>query len=36
MMIGNFRPMEDWGLEETFPLQMFDIGAGLKFYFSGK
>jgi len=36
MMIGTFRSMEDWGLQETFPLQMFDVGAGLKFYFSGK
>jgi len=33
MMIGTFRPMEDWGLKETFPLQMLDIGAGFKFYF---
>jgi opacity protein-like surface antigen len=35
-LIGQTRPMEDWGLKETLPLQLFDIGAGIKFYFSGK
>lgn len=34
-VIGQLRPLEDWGLKETFPLQTFDVGAGLKFYFSG-
>jgi len=34
-VIGQLRSLEDWGLKETFPLQTFDFGAGLKFYFSG-
>jgi len=25
--------MEDWGLKETFPLQLFDVDVGLKLYF---
>ena len=36
LLIGDLRPYGDWGLEETFPLQLFDIGAGVKFYFNGK
>jgi opacity protein-like surface antigen len=36
MMIGDLRGLEDWELSETFPLQMLDLGAGVKFYFSGK
>ena len=35
-MIGDLRGLEDWELSETFPLQMLDFGAGIKFYFSGK
>ena len=35
MMIGDLRGLEDWELSETFPLQMLDFGAGVKFYFSG-
>jgi len=32
--IGDLRPMLAWGIEEkTFPLQMLDLGVGLKFYF---
>ncbi len=34
IVIGDLRPMQAWGVtEKTFPLQMLDIGAGLKFYF---
>lgn len=34
LSIGDLRPMQAWGVEKkTFPLQMLDIGAGLKFYF---
>lgn len=36
LMIGDLRGLEDWELSETFPLQMLDFGAGVKFYFSGK
>lgn len=35
-VIGQLRPLEDWGLKETFPLQLFDVGAGMKFYFGGQ
>lgn len=35
-VVGQLRPLEDWGLKETFPLQMVDIGGGLKFYFGKK
>lgn len=35
-IIGQLRPLEDWGITETFPLQLFDIGAGIKFYFGQK
>jgi opacity protein-like surface antigen len=35
-VIGQLRPLEDWGLSETFPLQLLDIGAGIKFYFGGE
>ncbi len=34
--LGNLRPMEAWGLKETFPLQMIDAGAGIKLYFKGE
>ncbi len=36
MMIGDLRPMEDWGISETFPMQAVDVGAGLKLYFGGE
>jgi len=32
-VVGQLRSLEDWGLKETFPLQLFDMGVGLKFYF---
>jgi len=35
-VVGQLRPLEDWGLKETFPLQTLDIGGGLKFYFGKK
>lgn len=35
-VVGQLRSMEDWGLKETFPLMLFDVGAGLKFYFGKK
>ncbi|MSS73566.1 MAG: hypothetical protein EXS64_19065 [Candidatus Latescibacteria bacterium] len=35
-VVGQLRSMENWGLKETFPLMLFDMGAGLKFYFGKK
>jgi opacity protein-like surface antigen len=35
MSVGDLRPFNDFGLFQTFPLQQFDIGAGIKFYFLG-
>ena len=35
-VIGQLRSLEDWGLKETFPLQMLDLGGGLRFYFGKK
>jgi hypothetical protein len=33
-MMGDVRPAWDWGIEnKTFPMMLFDIGAGVKFYF---
>jgi len=32
-IIGELRPFEDWKLQKVFPLQLFDLSAGLKFYF---
>lgn len=32
--VGDLRPMQAWGIQDkTFPLQLLDLGAGLKFYF---
>lgn len=34
VIMGDVRPMWDWGIEQkTFPMMLFDVGAGLKFYF---
>jgi hypothetical protein len=34
IVAGDLRPMQAWGVtEKTFPLQLLDVGAGLKFYF---
>lgn len=35
-VVGQLRPLEEWGLKETFPLQMLDLGGGLRFYFGKK
>lgn len=32
-IIGELRPYDAWGLNKAFPLQLFDLGAGFKFYF---
>lgn len=32
-ILGELRPYDAWGLDKAFPLQMFDLGAGFKFYF---
>jgi hypothetical protein len=32
-VIGELRPFEDWKLQKVFPLQLFDLSTGLKFYF---
>jgi opacity protein-like surface antigen len=35
LVVGDLRPMYDWGIKsKTFPMHLFDVGAGLKFYFS--
>jgi hypothetical protein len=36
MSVGDLRPYNDWGMLQTFPLQQFDVGAGVKFYFSAQ
>ena len=34
VMMGDIRPMWDWGVEnKVFPMMLFDVGAGIKFYF---
>ncbi len=34
VMMGDIRPMWDWGIpNKAFPMMLFDIGAGAKFYF---
>ena len=33
VVIGELRPMELWGIKRTFPIQLVDLTAGLKFYF---
>ena len=33
MLITELRPYDEWGLNKSFPLQMMDLSAGLKFYF---
>ncbi len=34
LILGGTRPFEDWGIKEAFPLQMFDVGTGLKYFFN--
>lgn len=33
LSIGELRPINAYGLSQTFPLQQFDVGGGVKFYF---
>ncbi len=33
LSIAELRPVNAYGLKQTFPLQQLDIGGGLKFYF---
>jgi opacity protein-like surface antigen len=33
MSVGEFRPINAYGLVQTFPLQQMDVVAGVKFYF---
>jgi opacity protein-like surface antigen len=35
LSVGDLRPFNTFGLYQTFPLQQFDLTAGLKFYFLG-
>jgi opacity protein-like surface antigen len=35
LSVGDLRPYNDFGLLQTFPLQQFDLNAGVKFYFMG-
>ena len=36
VLLGELRPMEAWGLKgQTFPLQFWNLRAGIKFYFKG-
>lgn len=32
-ILGELRPYDAWELPKAFPLQMFDLSAGFKFYF---
>ncbi len=32
-ILGELRPYDAWGLNKAFPLQMYDLSAGFKFYF---
>ncbi len=32
-IIGELRPFDDWKLDKVFPIQLFDLSVGLKFYF---
>lgn len=32
-ILSELRPYDAWGLEKAFPLQMYDLSAGFKFYF---
>lgn len=32
-IIGELRPFEDWKLKKVFPLQLVDLGVGLKIFF---
>ena len=32
IILGELRPLEDWGLLKTFPLQSFDLVVGFKYF----
>ena len=32
-ILGDMRPFEDWGLQEIFPVQMVDVGVGVRYIF---
>ena len=32
VIMGEIRPLEDWGLEKVFPMQAVDLTAGLKYF----
>ena len=32
-ILSELRPYDAWGLDKAFPLQMYDLSAGFKFYF---
>jgi hypothetical protein len=32
-ILSELRPYDAWGLDKAFPLQMWDLSAGFKFYF---
>ena len=33
VVVGEVRPLLLWNLERIFPIQLFDLGVGMKFYF---
>ena len=36
VLLGELRPMEAWGIEgQTFPMQFWNVRAGMRFYFKG-
>ena len=32
VIMGELRPLEDWGLEKVFPMQAIDLSGGIKYY----
>ena len=32
VIMGELRPLEDWGLEKVFPMQAMDLVGGIKYY----
>jgi opacity protein-like surface antigen len=32
MMLGELRPLEDWGLRKAFPIQAIDLSVGIKYF----
>ena len=31
-ILGELRPLEDWGLEKSFPMQALDVAVGFKYF----